>query len=314
MQRLPLDMPIRRSVRPAVPDIVCVSRAMQSVMTMAARFAVVDEKILITGESGVGKDLIARYIHAYSSRAARPFVAVNCAGIPDELLESELFGHVRGSFTGARGDTIGKLVLAHRGTVFLDEVAEMSSRMQAVLLRFLESGEIQPVGAVKPDVRVNVRVITATNRDLSDLLSSGSFREDLLYRIQVGRIHVPPLRQRPDDVPALVEHLVKRSGREVQFTGEAMAALVGYRWPGNVRELRNVVERAVWMSESDVIDRDCLAFLGPPACRSNTRSERPDTARHCRRRANRVSDPAASRSDVPSTTPPLPHSEPRCVP
>jgi len=312
VHKLPLGIPASGKGRLTVPDIVCVSAAMQNVMALAARFATVDEKVLITGESGVGKDLIARCIHACSQRADRRFVAINCAGIPDGLIESELFGHARGSFTGARGDQIGKLALAHRGTVFLDEVAEMSGRMQAVLLRFLESGEIQPVGVVK-DIRVNARIITATNRDLSDLLASGSFREDLLYRIQVGRIHVPPLRERPDDIPPLVEDLVKHSGRAVRFTSDAMAALVRYGWPGNVRELRNVVERAVWMSESEVIDRSGLTFLDAAICAADSRSRERDKVGRRQSRSNRVSDPACARAETPSATSPG-DSRPRCVP
>ena len=230
------------------------SAAMEEVLVLADRLAGGDAKVLITGESGVGKDLVARYIHARSPRVHGRFVAVNCAALTETLLESELFGHAKGSFTGAYRDKTGKLELADHGTIFLDEVAEMSARMQALLLRFLENGEIQRVGADMSSTRIDARVIAATNRNLSELVASGRFREDLLYRIQVAHIYVPPLRHRPDDIRALVEHTVGRAGRNIRFSDEAWAALESYRWPGNVRELQNVVEQVVWMSGAEVID------------------------------------------------------------
>jgi transcriptional regulator with GAF, ATPase, and Fis domain len=235
-------------------QIVCASAGMREALVLARRVAGGDAKVLITGESGVGKDLIARHIHACSPRARHPFVAVNCAALTDTLLESELFGHARGSFTGAHRDKTGKLELADRGTIFLDEVGEMSVRMQAVLLRFLENGEIQPVGAEGPVKRVDARVIAATNRNLTELVGRGVFREDLLYRIQVAHILVPPLRERPEDIRALVRQTVARTGRDVAFSDEAWALLEAYRWPGNVRELQNVIEQLVWMSGVDRID------------------------------------------------------------
>jgi DNA-binding NtrC family response regulator len=180
-------------------------------------------------------------------------VAVNCAAIADTLLETELFGHARGSFTGAYRDRIGRLEAAHRGTIFLDEIAEMSLQMQAHLLRFLESGEIQPVGSGGP-VRVDVRIISATNRDLEQLVATGAFRSDLLYRIKVVHIHVPPLRERKEDLPTLIEAAAARTGREIRFTESALQALFRYRWPGNVRELQNVIEQAAWMAESPEVD------------------------------------------------------------
>jgi transcriptional regulator with GAF, ATPase, and Fis domain len=242
----------------AKPLIVGRSEALRDVCSLAKRVAVSDAKVLITGESGVGKDLIAQYVHFHSKRSASAFVAVNCAGVPESLLESELFGHVKGSFTDAVRDAAGKLRLAHNGTIFLDEVGDMSLRMQVLLLRFLESGEIQPVGTDHGRERVDVRVIAATNRDLHQAVSSGQFREDLLYRLDVVHIHVPPLRERPADVNALVLHMLSKAERKIRFSDEALRALETYRWPGNVRELQNVVERLIWTSAGDVIEPDDL--------------------------------------------------------
>jgi len=235
-------------------NIIAASPQMLEVLAMARRAAAGESKVLITGESGVGKDLIARTVHIHSPRANGPFIAVNCAGLTETLLESELFGHVKGSFTGAYRDKPGKLQLAHRGTLFLDEVGEMSLRMQALLLRFLETGEIQSVGSHGASGHVNVRVIAATNRNLAERVSAGEFREDLLYRLRVIHVHVPPLRERREDVPILIDHLLKKSQRPVTISDEAMQILQRYRWPGNVRELQNVVEQAIWFAERDMID------------------------------------------------------------
>jgi transcriptional regulator with GAF, ATPase, and Fis domain len=209
-----------------------------------------DAKVLITGESGVGKELVAKAIHAQSPRAGNAFMAINCAGVPETLLESELFGHVKGSFTGAYRDKPGKLELTHQGTLFLDEVGEMTLRMQGLLLRFLENGELQKVGADKPTARVDVRVIAATNRDLRELIAQQRFREDLFYRLAVIHVVVPPLRERRTDVPLLVQYFFERftrhNGCAVKgLSPEAINALVEYPWPGNVRELENVIERLV---------------------------------------------------------------------
>jgi transcriptional regulator with PAS, ATPase and Fis domain len=236
------------------PIIIAASPLMLEVIAIARRAAAGEAKVLITGESGVGKDLIARTVHVHSSRARGPFVAVNCAGLTETLLESELFGHVKGSFTGAYRDKPGKLQQAHRGTLFLDEVGEMSLRMQALLLRFLETGEIQSVGAHGASRMANVRVIAATNRNLPERVAAGEFREDLLYRLRVIHVHVPPLRERREDVQVLIEHLLKRSKRSIAISEEAMQLLQRYRWPGNVRELQNVVEQALWLAERDIID------------------------------------------------------------
>jgi transcriptional regulator with PAS, ATPase and Fis domain len=239
-------------------EILCASPAMVEAVRVARASAATRAKVLITGESGVGKDLLARYIHANSERAHGPFVAVNCAGVAETLLESELFGHVRGSFTGAYRDQVGQLQQAHGGTLFLDEVGEMSLRMQALLLRFLESGEIRPVGADEPQSAVDVRVIAATNRDVDARVAAGDLRADLVYRLRVVHLTVPPLRDRPEDIPLLVEHFIARSGRRVTISAAAMRLLTLHRWAGNVRELQNVVEQTLALLTSDCIDVEHL--------------------------------------------------------
>jgi len=226
---------------------------MLAICALAERVAGGDAKILITGESGVGKDLVAQLIHARSRRAHQPFVAVNCAGVTETLLESQLFGHVKGAFTDAFRDKVGTLQQAQNGTIFLDEVADMSLRMQSMFLRFLENGEIQPVGSDVMKTQVNVRVIAATNKDLAGAVTAGHFREDLMYRLDVVHIRVPPLRERSDDVRALIEHHLSRSQRRINLTEEALHALETYRWPGNVRELQNVIERLIWTSANDIV-------------------------------------------------------------
>jgi transcriptional regulator with PAS, ATPase and Fis domain len=236
------------------PAFIAASKQMLRIRELARRAGRNGSKTLITGESGVGKDVVAREVHAASDRGRREFLAVNCAGIAEELLESELFGHVRGSFTGAYRDRVGKLQLADGGTLFLDEVGEMSLRMQAALLRFLESGEIQPVGEGRPRT-VDVRIISATNRNLPERVAAGLFREDLLYRLRVIQIAVSPLRERPADIRALIDHILQDRAR---VSPEAFAALTSYRWPGNVRELQNVVEQALFLAEQGVIELDHL--------------------------------------------------------
>ncbi len=233
------EMPLigqSEAIRLLEADIECAARS--------------DAKVLITGETGVGKEVVARHIHQRSGRASGPLLTVNCAGLPDSLLESELFGHVRGSFTGAYRDKPGLLEMAPNGTVFLDEVGEMSPRMQAVLLRFLETGEIQRVGADRSHTRVNVRLITATNRELRAQIESGAFREDLYFRLNVIRLCIPPLRERAEDIGLLVDHFLDFYSRQhraarPEISAGAMEQLLLHRWPGNVRELKNVVERVV---------------------------------------------------------------------
>ncbi len=209
-----------------------------------------DAKVLITGETGVGKEVVARLIHRNSRRSHAPLATINCAGVPDSLIESELFGHMRGSFTDAHRDRVGILEAATRGTVFLDEVGEMSLRMQAALLRFLETGEIQRVGSERPRTIADVRIIAATNRDLLPAIEAGTFRQDLYYRLNVLRLSVPALRERREDIPVLLEYFLERYGQRYgvpprRFSPEALSMLVDYRWPGNVRQLKNVAERIV---------------------------------------------------------------------
>ena len=233
--------------------LVGASAAMIDLKAEIERVARSDAKVLITGESGAGKELVALAVHNGSPRVDRAFVAVNCAGMPETLLESELFGHMKGSFTGAYRDKLGKLELADAGTMFLDEIGEMTMRMQGMLLRFLETGELQKVGAERAVGRVNVRVIAATNRNLRDMVDQGTFREDLFYRLNVIHLVVPPLRERRDDIPTLAEHflahLTNGNGHgnghypAKRFAPEAIQALAKHHWPGNVRELQNVVER-----------------------------------------------------------------------
>jgi transcriptional regulator with GAF, ATPase, and Fis domain len=232
------------AIRTIEADIECAARS--------------DAKVLITGETGVGKEVVARLIHQRSLRAAGPLVTVNCAGLPDSLLESELFGHVRGSFTGAYRDKPGLLEMAPNGTVFLDEVGEMSMRMQVVLLRFLETGEIQRIGADRSHTRVNVRLVTATNRDLPTQIASGAFREDLYFRLNVIRLTIPPLRERIDDIPLLIDYYLDTYASQhrvarPEVSNAAMEVLMGHRWPGNIRELKNVIERLVLKANGQIV-------------------------------------------------------------
>ena len=230
---------------PLAPTVVGSSPAMEHAVSVATRVATSNVKVLITGESGVGKDVFARLIHSRSARRSEPFVALNCAGIAETLLESELFGHVKGSFTGAYRDKVGCFEQAHKGTIFLDEIGDMGLRMQALLLRFLETGELRRVGADSHSARVDVRIVSATNRDLRAMVNKGLFRDDLLYRIDVTRIELPPLRERSQDIPPLVYHLLAKCGGALTISDDAMRLLESYRWPGNVRELQNVIEQLV---------------------------------------------------------------------
>ena len=236
------------------------------------RAAPTNATVLVTGESGSGKELVARMIHRRSTRSGAPFIKVNCAAIPEELIESELFGHEKGSFTGATGKQVGKFVQADGGTIFLDEVGDMSSRTQAKVLRVLQEGEVEPVGAAQV-FRVDVRVLAATNKDLQREIGAGRFRDDLLFRLNVIPIECPPLRERQEDIPVLVEHFARQFCRENNFkpkaiTPEAMTALQQHHWPGNVRELRNVVERMLIMSEGDTV-RSIPLTAGSPSQAGN---------------------------------------------
>src|SRR5262245_31901300 len=223
------------------------SPLMQQVRALIARVAPTDARVLITGESGTGKELVAAAIHAASGRRDRPFIRVNCAAIPRDLVESEMFGHERGAFTGAAERRIGRFELAHTGTLFLDEVGDLGAEAQAKLLRAIEAKEIERVGGGKP-IKIDVRIVAATNKDLTRAVTDGGFREDLLFRLNVITLPLPPLRERPSDIPALVRHFAAlhrmRTGRPTPiWTEDAMTLLTRYRWPGNVLELANIIER-----------------------------------------------------------------------
>jgi len=238
-------------------DIITRSPRMQAVLRTAEKAATSAIPVLVEGQSGVGKELIARAIHGSSDRRTKPFIAVNCGAIPDNLVESILFGHEKGAFTGATERHIGKFVEASGGTLFLDEVGELPLSAQVKLLRAIQEGEAEPVGARKP-VKVDVRLVSATNRDLVADVKAGRFREDLFYRLHVFPIAVPALRERPEDIPELTRHFLARFAAEEgkrtnRVTPEALALLSGYRWPGNVRQLENAVFRAVVLAESDTI-------------------------------------------------------------
>jgi DNA-binding NtrC family response regulator len=235
------------------------NRAFIDLVKLAETVAPTDSTVLITGESGTGKEVVARYIHRLSERESGPFVSVNCGALPENLLESELFGHVKGSFTGAVRDKDGLLVAARGGTFFLDEVAEMSPALQVKLLRALQEREIVPVGATQP-VEIDVRIIAATNRDLDQEIRRGGFRSDLYYRLNVIALHLPPLRDREDDIALLAEHFLQRqaNGKTLCLSSEALDALQRYDWPGNVRELENALERAAILTRSDTIAMDAL--------------------------------------------------------
>ena len=247
--------------------IIGESSALKDVLRQVATVAPTDATVLLQGETGVGKELIARAVHQQSGRRHRPFVTVNGAAIPSGLLESELFGHERGAFTGAIAQKIGRFELAHRGTLFLDEIGDIPVELQPKLLRVLQEQEFERLGSTRTQ-RVDVRLVTATNRDLAQLVEAGRFRADLYYRLNVFPITVPPLRHRPEDIPPLVRHFVRHYARHLHkridaIPAEAMEALTHYPWPGNVRQLQNVIERAVILSPDPVL-RLPLAELTPP--------------------------------------------------
>jgi DNA-binding NtrC family response regulator len=246
--------------------IVGRSRAVEDILKRVERVADTKSTVLITGETGTGKELVARAIHNRSAQRDMPLIKVNCAAIPESLLESELFGHVRGAFTGATATKKGKFALADGGTIFLDEIGTMSPSLQSKLLRVLQELEFEPLGSERTE-RVDVRVIAATNRDLRHLVAEGLFQEDLFYRLNVIPIALAPLRDRREDIPALVEHFVKkhaqRTGRRIERLDErALAALQQYDWPGNVRELENTIERAVVLAAGPVLTAEAVSVLG----------------------------------------------------
>jgi DNA-binding NtrC family response regulator len=249
----------RLSYKDKAPDIVVRSQKMNDIMHLVRKVAGSNAIVLVTGESGTGKELVANTVHRFSQRQGGPFIDISCAAIQETLLESELFGYEAGAFTGARKRKLGLLELAHGGTLFLDEIGEMSLTLQSKLLRVLETQTFYRVGGTKK-VEVDVRIIAATNRDLDSYVGEGKFRQDLLYRINNFTIKLPPLRERPEDVPPLAEHFLGRvsSGHDCCLSPEAMQILVSYHWPGNVRELRNVIERAIILSSGNVITPEDL--------------------------------------------------------
>jgi DNA-binding NtrC family response regulator len=240
--------------------LVGISPAIAAIRSEIDKIADADASVLITGPSGSGKDVVARLLHQKSRRAVRPFVALNCAAVPAELLESELFGHELGAFTGAVKARAGRFEAAHGGTLFLDEVGDMPAAMQAKLLRTLETRVIERVGGMLP-ISVDVRVVAATSVDLTAAIAAGRFRADLLYRLDVIHIAMPPLNERPEDVPCLVQHFLSAAARPARFTPAALEALAGLPWPGNVRELKNFVERACIHHGGDTIGREALGQL-----------------------------------------------------
>jgi DNA-binding NtrC family response regulator len=247
--------------RYGLPGLIAQSPAMHAVLDLVERVAPTDATVLIQGESGTGKEVIAKAIHHASVRATRPFVAVNCGAVPETLLESELFGYMRGAFTGAAVNKLGLFEEADGGTLFLDEIAEMPATLQVKLLRALQSGEVRRLGATQPST-IDVRVIAATHGDLAALISQGTFREDLFYRLNVIQVALPPLRDRREDIPALAEHFVARSaaklGRELRLSADALERLLRYPWPGNVRELENAIERATILARRESVEPDDL--------------------------------------------------------
>ena len=272
-----------------IEDIVGKSAIMLDVYKLVARVAASSATVLVTGESGTGKELVARAIHTHSPRADEPFVPVNCTALSESLLESELFGHARGAFTGAIAAKRGLFEMANGGTLFLDEIGDMGPKMQAQLLRTLQDGEVRPVGSSESIV-VDVRLVCATNRDLEAEVKAGKFREDLYFRINVVTIKLPPLRERPGDIPILVAHFLAKLGRRegraaAAISPAALAALQGYEWPGNVRELENAIDRAVAVAKDDIIlpsdlpqEVPARRRAGPPAgADAGTPTPRPST-------------------------------------
>ena len=250
-------------------EIVWTSEAMRKIMAQIERVAASESRVCILGETGTGKELVARTLHERSSRSSGPFVTLNCAAVPAELIESELFGHEKGSFTGAAARHAGKFEQAEHGTIFLDEIGDMHLSMQAKLLRVLEEGEVERIGGDKP-IAVDVRVLVATHRNLETLVREGKFRQDLFHRVYVFPLVLPPLRERTEDIPALVEHFAQQvcaqnNWKPIPFDPDAIEMLAAYQWPGNVRELRNVVERLMLLATDGRVTRETVRLALPSA-------------------------------------------------
>jgi transcriptional regulator with GAF, ATPase, and Fis domain len=244
--------------RELFPDIIGHSKLMRGIFSQIVKVSQTDSTVLITGESGTGKELIARHVYEHSRRKGKPFIKLNCVAIPEGLLESELFGHEKGSFTGAITQKIGKFELANEGTIFLDEIGDMPLSTQAKILRALQEREFERVGGTK-SIKIDVRFIIATNKDLLKMVKEGKFREDLYYRLNVFPIHLPPLRDRREDIPMLADYFLGKTMKSAKLSAEALQLLIGYSWPGNIRELKNALDRAIVMAEdAGVIDTNHL--------------------------------------------------------
>jgi DNA-binding NtrC family response regulator len=268
-ERLEAENSALRSSQVPLAGFVATSPAMQQVREMVEQVAPSDANVMITGENGTGKGVVARMLHQASLRSAQLLITVNMGGLPDGVFESEMFGHVKGAFTDARADRAGRFELADNGTLFLDEIANLTATQQAKLLRVLETGEFERVGSSKTR-RADVRIVTATNADLQKEIETGKFREDLFFRLNTIQIHLPPLRERTEDIPILagefLTELIQRYRKQIQgFHPDAITALKTYAWPGNVRELRHVMERAVLLTRSDLIQTSDLGIRGAPA-------------------------------------------------
>jgi two-component system response regulator AtoC len=273
---------------PAFAEIIGESAPMRAVFDLIAKVAPTRSAVLITGETGTGKELVARAIHRLSTRNTALFVPVNCTAIPGELLESEFFGHVRGAFSGAEAERLGKFQVAEGGTLFLDEIGDMDHRLQGKLLRVLEEGVVEPVGSNRR-LPVDVRIVSSTNRDVTAAIAAGQFREDLYYRLNVFHIALPPLRERRGDVPALATTFLGQFGNELgkgplTLSHGAAAALQGYGWPGNVRELRNLMERAAVLADGDAVEEELVDTLLPPEREAATDLNLASVVAHAERR------------------------------
>lgn len=260
--------PLLESAEPAGPGPVAQSAAMSRVLGYARKVAKADISVFIAGESGTGKEVVAQFLHAESSRSSGPFVAMNCAAVPEAMLEATLFGHEKGAFTGATEKRIGKFELAQKGTLLLDEITEMPISLQAKLLRVLQEREIERLGSSRV-IPVDVRILATTNRDLRTAVSEGYLREDLYYRLSVFPLEIPPLRERLEDVLPLAEHCITKFGSpEVRLSAQARARLMSYSWPGNVRELENCIQRALVLCEDNVITEDLIEVHDMGRCQA----------------------------------------------